>query len=119
MGSSFTKQGNEHQGEEIPFGDGSPWLFAEVLYESFLELTVQVNGLEQELMLLKNNPHFQNPSPKPMTEACCQTRYQSAMEIELLKQARQGARSGAPLSRRRSFIPKCIRENTSEERKWR
>jgi len=58
-------------------------LFAEVLYESFLDLTVQVKILEKELMLLKNNPHLQNPSPKPMTEACCQTRDQSAMEIEL------------------------------------
>jgi len=83
MGSSYPKQGSEHQDKEIPFGDGSPWLLAEVLYESFLDLTVQVKILEKELMLLKNNPHLQNPSPKPMTEACCQTRDQSAMEIEL------------------------------------
>jgi len=50
-----------------------------------MQLIDLVDGLEQELMLLKINPHLQNPPPKPMTDACCQTRDQSAMEIELVE----------------------------------
>jgi len=48
-----------------------------------MELRDQVKDLEQELMLLKKNQHLKNPPPKPKTDACCQTRDQSVMEIEL------------------------------------
>jgi len=86
MGSSYTKQKQESEFEycrEIPFREGSNWIFGEVLYESFLELIDRVDYLEKELILLKKNPHLKNPPPKPMTDACCQTRDHSAMEIEL------------------------------------
>jgi len=86
MGSSYTKQKQESEYEkcrEIPFGDGSNWIYGELLYEAFMQLIVRVDNLKQELILLKNNPHLTNPPPKPMADACCQTRDQSAMEIEL------------------------------------
>jgi len=67
-------------------------------------------------MLLKNNPHLQNPSPKPMAEACCQTRDQSAMEIQLA-QASSPRRTHNQVHLPQEEIPKCIRENTLEERK--
>jgi len=89
MGSSYTKQKNQHINEEIPFDEfgGSNWVLAEILYASFMELRDRVEDLEeeQELMLLKNNPHPQNPPPKSMTDACCQTKDRSAMEIELVQ----------------------------------
>jgi len=86
MGSSYTKQKQESEYEkcrEIPFGDGSNWIYGELLYEAFMQLIVRVDDLKQELILLKKNPHLKNPPHKPMTDACCQTRDQSAMEIEL------------------------------------
>jgi len=76
---------NEFECEAIPFGDGLNWIYAEVLHKFLMQLIDLVDGLEQELMLLKINPHLQNPPPKPMTDACCQTRDQSAMEIELVE----------------------------------
>jgi len=92
MGSSYTKQENEYQCKEIPFGDDSPWELAEVLYETLLELRAQVKDLKQELMLLKNNPQLKNPSPKfkshrnqintGMTDIWCQPKDKSAMKIE-------------------------------------
>jgi len=57
---SYTKQENEYGCKAIPFSNGSNWEFAEVLYETFMELRVQMNGLAQELILLKNNPHLLN-----------------------------------------------------------
>jgi len=57
-----------------------------------VELRAQVKDLTKELMLLKNNPHLKNPSPKikshrnqiitDMTDIRCQAKDKSAMEIE-------------------------------------
>jgi len=92
MGSSYTKQENEFQYREIPIDNDSPWEFAECFYESYWELRDQVKDLKKELILLKNNPHLKNPSPKfkshrnqintGMTDIWCQAKDKSAMEIE-------------------------------------
>jgi hypothetical protein len=95
MGSSYTKQENYPEYREIPIDNAQPWEFAECFYESYCQLANRVLDLEQELILLKNKPHLKKPSPKPtqtkhkqpqviptVTDACCQTRDQSVMEIE-------------------------------------
>jgi len=110
----YKHQENEHQGKEIPFGDGSPWEFAEVLYKSFMELTVQVNDLEQELMLLKHNPHLQNPSPKPMTEACCQTRTSHGNRACSSKFAK--AHDQVHLSQEEDILYQSVYEKTRQKR---
>jgi len=51
-----------------------------------------------------------------MAEACCQTRDQSAMEIQLA-QASSPRRTHNQVHLPQEEIPKCIRENTLEERK--
>jgi len=65
MGSSYTKQKQESEYEkcrEIPFGDGSNWIYGELLYEAFMQLIVRVDDLKQELILLKKKPTPQKPT---------------------------------------------------------